>query len=413
MIFYRIDIEIDFLLIILRRLLMNRSSKTKIILMSATMEDRLEDFFKLPIEDDVSFYPAKIDLESLQRKHHIIEYYLDDVKNMLLKKSEMHTLKVANIDYPEIDPKMYKISAKLALLLMSSPSLFDIFDENPSYKGGNLLVFLPGLHEIECFYKELLDQLELIKSTKQYFSPEINILHSSLSTEEQKAAFVDNAKPKIILSTNIAESSVTLPKIAYVIDFCLTKYHRKLESSQISTLTLDWASKNNCQQRAGRAGRVCKGSVYRLVPKKFYLREMREFPIPEMTVAPLESVILKIKMLDMGKPLEILALALDPPDESSILNAVLTLKELGGLFLYNKNGFFEYDDGDITFMGEIMSSLPVDVRISKLIILGYLYSVLEEAIIIGAGLSVRGIFSHSLHDKIKVYEAKLEMAQGE
>lgn len=109
---------------------------------------------------------------------------------------------------------------------------------------------------------------------------------------------------------------------------------------------------------------------------------MKENAIPELVSSPLENVILNAKLLEMGSPESILALAMDYPNLDDIANTILVLKEIGAL-LKTCNGKVDDMDGDISFIGRIMANLPLDVRISKFIILGYCFSVLEECIIIG------------------------------
>lgn len=106
---------------------------------------------------------------------------------------------------------------------------------------------------------------------------------------------------------------------------------------------------------------------------------------PELVTSPLENMILKSKLLDMGAPEEILALAMDKPKLEDVANTILQLKEIGGLFRTVNNRLADMD-GDITFMGRIMCDLPLDVRLTKLIIFGYCFSVLKECIIIGNNL---------------------------
>lgn len=103
---------------------------------------------------------------------------------------------------------------------------------------------------------------------------------------------------------------------------------------------------------------------------------------PEMLRSPLEQVVLKSKLLDMGPPHAILALAMDQPKLSDIKNTILVLKELGGLYR-TCNDVLTENDGDLTFIGRVMASLPVDVRVTRMILFGYCFSVLEECIIIG------------------------------
>lgn len=181
---------------------------------------------------------------------------------------------------------------------------------------------------------------------------------------------------------------------------------------QMSSLQLDWASQNNCMQRAGRTGRIALGLVYRLVHRKFFETIMAPYSKPEMRRIPLESVVIKTKILEMGTPLEILSLSLDPPEHEAVVDAVLMLKALGGLFTHNCNGEFDYEDGELTYLGRVMSILPVDARISKFITLGYIFGVLKEAVIIGAGLNLKSIFTMSHHRQLECYSQKLKWADG-
>lgn len=102
---------------------------------------------------------------------------------------------------------------------------------------------------------------------------------------------------------------------------------------------------------------------------------------PEMIRSPLETVILKAKLLDMGPPAGILALAIDPPNKSDINNSILVLKEVCALLQFDK-GVFVKDDGEMTYIGRIMAVMPMSVRLTKLIVMGYLFSCLEDCIII-------------------------------
>lgn len=119
----------------------------------------------------------------------------------------------------------------------------------------------------------------------------------------------------------------------------------------------------------------------------YFQNEMSKECMSEMLSNPLENMILKTKLLDMGKPEQILALALDKPKLSSILQSVLMLKECGALLRTCGNAIASMD-GDITFIGQIMADLPIDIRLSKLIIFGYCFSVLSECIVIGKPNSI-------------------------
>lgn len=122
---------------------------------------------------------------------------------------------------------------------------------------------------------------------------------------------------------------------------------------------------------------------------------MTEDAVPELVSSPLENVILKSKLLEMGSPASILALAMDHPTLSDIANTILVLKENGAL-LRTCNGEPSEVDGDISFIGRVMANLPIDVKITKLIILGYCFSVLDECIIIGMKINRRKMQSNHL-----------------
>lgn len=364
--------------------------------MSATLDvDKFQDFWKIrshELEEEF-LYPPIIDLDAQARRYEIVERYLSDIRKIEVSPDIVSR-------EPGISHEMYSFAVQLILLILRS--------RDTSKK--NILVFLPGLPEIERLQDEFRSNENFTNFRK--LEPEIHVLHSSLSMEEQKLVFINTNKVKVILATNIAESSITIPNVAYVIDFCLTKFLKTHKGSQMSSFELGWASKNNCKQRAGRTGRVGRGTVFRLVFKDFYDRNLLEHSPPEILMAPLESIVVKIKEFNMGSPLEILASTLDPPDQSAIVNAVLALKEHGGLSIHDENGNFDYHDGELTFLGEIMAALPCDIRISKLIILGYLFSVLDESIIIAAGLNFKAIFINSLTDKMGAYCSKMYWSDG-
>lgn len=153
-------------------------------------------------------------------------------------------------------------------------------------------------------------------------------------------------------------------------------------TTKFPMLQLVWASRDNCEQRAGRTGRTADGWCFRLISKRFYNKILKQSADAELLTNPLENIILKTKELDLGSPEEVLALALDKPYLNDIHEAVLRLKEMGAMLTTTK-GKVVPRDGDITYIGEIMARLPIDVKLSKLIALGYCFGVLDECIAIG------------------------------
>lgn len=125
---------------------------------------------------------------------------------------------------------------------------------------------------------------------------------------------------------------------------------------------------------------------------------MEESAIPEMLTTPLENVILKAKTFDMGPPHVVLGLAMDRPNMEDVSNTVLTLKDMGAMQLTLKSEGYSQIDGDLTFLGLMMASLPIAVRASRLIALGFCYGVLPECIIMGIYSQVSFISKHD-YDK--------------
>ena len=133
---------------------------------------------------------------------------------------------------------------------------------------------------------------------------------------------------------------------------------------------------------------------------------MPEEYVPEMQRVPLTKVVLDVKLIDMGSPTELLALAMDPPDVLSLQKTILYLKEMGSL-LTTVAGQQNREDGDLTVLGEIVAHLPVDVKLGKLIVLGHIFGVLEESIIIALGLNGKTIFTAPFDRRVQAYKNKL------
>lgn len=378
------DIEMDFLLILIREYLHTNSKDTKIILMSATLNaEQFASYFRTET--------MSIPIISMadQRQFTIKKKFLDDLR---MEKSA----KIINYESPGISDEMMQLAAEI------------VFEHVQKDNKSSILIFLPGLYEIDNFERALLYKFDVCENFL------IVILHSAVTPDDQKLAFKSDDKPKIILSTNIAENSVTIPKVNVIVDFCLTKYLVSSPDCNLASLQLNWTSRMSSEQRAGRTGRVCHGIVYHLVPKQFYEHEMPTTTDPEMKRIPLERVVLQTKLLARNvSPMNFLSLALDPPEYEHIRTAILMLKQVGAMQRCNENGEFEDDDGELTFCGRIMANLPCDIYIGKFIVLGYVFSVLEEAVIIGAGLNINGsIFRFDFKRKLQSYRDRLTWSSG-
>uniref|UniRef100_A0AAG5CUI8 Probable ATP-dependent RNA helicase spindle-E n=1 Tax=Anopheles atroparvus TaxID=41427 RepID=A0AAG5CUI8_ANOAO len=397
------EVDMDFLLIIVRRLLATNSMNTKVILMSATINGtEFSHYFKIPRPG--SLLAPMLSVAS-NRKYDVREFYLDQIEQLQINFT-------VNYDKPDICREMYTVAGKLAIYCDRVIDRYEANAAPPSidYKP-SIIIFLPGVNEIERMAEELNKLTSMQGAVAERTEFTVLKLHSLLPPDEQALVFI---KPppghrKVILATNIAESSITIPDIKFVIDFCL---HRILIADTVNNFTslrTQWASKNNCIQRAGRAGRVMNGRVYRLVEKHFFDKGMSQATEPEMIRCPLGNVVLKAKQLGFGQPHEILAMALSPPNLSDITNTVLQLKEMGAL-LRTVNGLYSPQDGDLTYLGKLMAQLPLDLHLAKLVVLGYVFSVLEESIIIAAGMNVKNIFYNMR--TVGSYVRKLRWADG-
>uniref|UniRef100_A0A671WK84 ATP-dependent RNA helicase TDRD9 n=1 Tax=Sparus aurata TaxID=8175 RepID=A0A671WK84_SPAAU len=365
--------EMDLLLLVLRNLLNSNSPYVKIILMSATINcSQFAQYFASLVRGKMS--PAYV-FEVEGSPYAVEEFYQDDLHRLFPCRLEL-----PHIDDPNIPVEMYNLAV----------SLIQSFDEMEggmtSSERGSVLVFLPGIHEIRCMQEALS---KLVHRRLQIY-----LLHSTVILEEQNGVFqlpVPGYR-KVILSTNIAESSLTVPDVKYVIDFCLARHNVCDPDTNYQSLRLTWASKTNCNQRRGRAGRVSKGYCYRLVTKEFWENEIPDYMIPEMQLAPLTKIMLKVKLLDMGDPYSVLSTALSPPNLGNIVRTVLQLKEMGALST-KSDGKDQNNDGELTFLGRVLAHLPVDIYLGKLIVLGHTFGCLDECLIIAAAQSLKSFFA--------------------
>ncbi|XP_045453165.1 probable ATP-dependent RNA helicase spindle-E [Melitaea cinxia] len=402
--------EMDFLLLVVKKLLYTVSPGVKVVLMSATFNCKaFADYFLIPIPGGFQMSSC-LKVVNTQPTFSVKTFYL----NNLHKFGAIVQKATPKNDEPVILPEMYHVVIKLI-------NAFELIDKQEEYTNRgeadlpSVLVFLPGIYEIEELYNCLTDPILRLKigdAESANYTWWVLPLHSTITADEQVRVF-QRSPPghrKIILATNLAESSITVPDIKYVIDFCLMKVLVADPSTNFTSLQMSWASKTNCDQRAGRAGRVRDGRVYRLVTDTFYETFKKECQ-PELIRCPLERLVLIAKMLDMGPPSDILALAMDPPDMSNIYRTILVLKEMGAL-KKTLNDEWCASDGDLTYLGRIMAKLPIDVRSSKLIVLGHIYGCLEESIIMAAAMSVKNIFSSPFRERLNAYNSRLTWADG-
>lgn len=392
------DQDTDFSLLVVRKLQRSNSRHVKVILMSATFNTtQFGEYFGIPIQGRLQ-PPPVVNIDG--RLFDVKEYYTDDV-------TEIHETPYPKYDDPTIDQDTYELAVRLIFHFDNMErEEHGITDGSLPKERGSVLVFLPGLQEITTLDKLLRGDSN---SNRLWVLP----LHSSITNQEQSQVFskAQETFRKVILATNIAESSITVPDIKYVIDFMLTKNMVRDMETNYQCLKLNWASKANAIQRKGRAGRVSNGRCYRLVRRSFYNTYIQEYGIAEMLRCPLEQLVLRVKILDLGEPKAILGLALEPPNLEDIETTILLLKEVGALTTVT-SGVMNPHDGELTFLGRILAALPVDVKIGKLIVMGYVFGCLKECLIIGASLSLKSFFTSPYGRHLEAYRAKMQWANG-
>ena len=247
-------------------------------------------------------------------------------------------------------------------------------------KQGSILIFLPGLQEIMTFVEQIIKH-PLIKHQCQVLP-----LHSSLSSEDQSLIFSKTQKRKVVVSTNLAETSITIDDCVYVIEVGKMKEKRFDPTKNMESLDSIWVSRANAMQRKGRAGRVQSGICFHLYTKFRYDHHFRGYPVPEIQRVPLEQMLLRIKIMPLfhnkARVQDVLNCLIEPPQAENVKNSLERLRGVGAI---------DFQE-NLTPLGFHLASLPVDVRIGKLLIFGAVFKCLDSALTIAACLSYKSPF---------------------
>ena len=402
------DINSDFLLILVRELLEKRND-LRIILMSATLQSEIFSLFfgGAPV----------INVEGYA--HPVREVFLDDLlpvakqqnlnsplfKDLATQIARMEEEEVQwgkfNVDAVQKEKYGFK-EATFELDVQAIQFAIEYVAKHVDTTNSSILVFLPGWEDIvRC--KEIIE-----RNAKYHIIP----LHSSVSSEEQLSCFkpAPEGKMKIILSTNIAESGVTIDDISAVIDVGLAKEKsfvlRRSRTAvgrntmgTMSQLVTVFASRANCVQRRGRAGRTRPGMCVRLYSRRHF-DTVHEFQTPEMLRQPLDALCLQILALGLGDPLQFLQKALEPPSIDSIDGALGRLRDLGAVS----------KGGKLSSLGWRLSKLPVAPRIGKMIIMGAILRCLDSILTIAACTDTDVFLSGREHrDAVRLHREDLSM----
>lgn len=253
---------------------------------------------------------------------------------------------------------------------------------------GDILVFLTGQEEIETCHEILQDRVKRLGSKLR----ELLILpiYANLPSDMQAKIF-DPTPPnarKVVLATNIAETSLTIDNIIYVIDPGFAKQNNFNSRTGMETLMVVPISKASANQRAGRAGRVAPGKCFRLYTAWAYKHELEENTVPEIQRINLGNAVLMLKALGINDLLHFDFL--DPPPHETL---VLALEQLYALGALNHHG-------ELTKLGRRMAEFPVDPMMAKMLLASEKYKCSEEIVTIAAMLSVNSAIFYRPKDKI-------------
>ncbi|CCG19764.1 ATP-dependent helicase HrpA [Taylorella asinigenitalis 14/45] len=249
-------------------------------------------------------------------------------------------------------------------------------DECTREGGGDILVFLPGEREI----REASDALFDAVNRRQIERLEVLPLFSRLSQNDQERIFKPTTSARrVILATNVAETSITVPGIRFVVDSGLARVKRYSWRNKVEQLHIEKISRASANQRAGRCGRVASGVCIRLYDEEDFLRRP-EFTDPEILRSSLASVILQMKSLRIG---DVAAFPfLESPTSRAIADGYQILHELGAISGQQNEKTY------LTRVGMSLAQLPLDPKIARIILAGRQNNCLKEILIIASALSV-------------------------
>lgn len=371
------SVQTDILLILLRRLLHQRPS-LRLVLMSASLSTQ-----------------------------QILQYFERDEAALIKVPGTLYPLKrhylPASLEVLGINPRRHNLTALMepeSLPMVNVDLIIDVIRSiDKSRPPGAVLCFLPGWQDISAVQTRLQKNFGL--GRRLCVLP----LHSRLPTEEQEQIFEPppHGKRKVVLATNLAETSLTVTDVVYVVDAGFQKEHRYNSKKDISVLGNHWISRANSQQRAGRAGRVQPGEVFHLYSTEVH-QDMSQFPVPEIMRIPLEHVILQCKAHCGDESVRsFLAEGISVPSRRLVSSALTTLERLGMLTPDRR-----HTTEHLTALGRRVTHFSTPPHLSKAMVLGSLFRCVDPVLSISAMMSGgRGVFHNSIDLRAKNRLVKL------
>ncbi|KAL6564190.1 hypothetical protein OROMI_015640 [Orobanche minor] len=360
------SVESDLVLVCIKQFLL-RKNDLRVVLMSATADiSRYREYFKDLGRDErveVLAIPSSGKNTIFQRK----VMYLEQVSELLGMKSEDLSLKYCSGPSPTMaeanfKPEVHELIHELVL---------HIHKNEPDIEK-SILVFLPTYYTLER-------QWFLLKPFSEWFK--VHILHRCIDTDQAlRAMRICTSHRKVILATNIAESSVTIPKVGYVIDSCRSLQVFWDNNRKTDAAELVWVSKSQAEQRRGRTGRTCDGYVYRLVTGSFY-GQLEDYESPAILKLSLRHQVLLISCAEskaINEPKALLQKAMDPPDPDVVDDAMDLLVQMRALEKASLRTRHEP-----TFYGRLLASFTLSFDASVLILKFGEIGMIREGILLG------------------------------
>ncbi len=417
------DVLIDFLLVVLKTSITTRKQAGKriprVILMSATIDTNLfADYFKQENSDGVLVpcpaisIPGRLFPVRHQDLNDIVQSFkLYPTKELSEFLEESTTRKYLRLERSLPAPP--ETTRHLNWQRLTTPKKDQIFEEDYDAQSalvpvhlialtiahvakttgeGSILVFLPGKQEIEKVRILLLQHplgVEFINVARF----KITMLHSDTPHEEQSDVFVrlPLGCRRIILATNIAETSLTISDVQHVIDSGKHREKQYGHTRGIDGLLCTWASQNNCKQRAGRAGRVCSGAYYALFTKERF-NLLRPTQLPGIRRTDLQTVCLAAKAHGPQMSIkDFLGSSIEPPSAVAIDAAITRLVSLGALSQNSQE--------ELTPLGHVLSIFPIKPCLAKMVIMGAIFRCLDSMVVLAAIADSRPIFIRPLNKK--------------
>lgn len=375
------SLNIDFILGYIKRILPQRPD-LKVIITSATIDpERFARHFS------PSYVPGKgiVDENLSAEEREIAEAILPDDAPPIIEVSG-RTYPV-EIRYRPLDEEDYLGDDEIEDDHDPTDGVLDAIKELSKEAPGDILIFFSGEREI----RDTKDAIEAMVAKSPRLNYEVLPLYARLSLAEQHRVFSPGSRPRIVLATNVAETSLTVPGIKYVIDTGTARISRYSARTKVQRLPIERISQASANQRSGRCGRVSDGIAIRLYSEEDF-NSRPEFTDPEILRTNLAAVILQMIAIGVVRePGDISRFPfVQPPASRSINDGVNLLRELGALTerpRAPRKG--RGNSATLTAIGRAMAAFPVDPRLARMIIEGGRRNCAKEMMVLAAALTIQ------------------------